>query len=733
MHASLLLQWLSCAILATQTYAAITPRSWDEAYSMATAVTAQMTLDEKIGVVSGVGTFTSRCIGNNSPVSRLGIPSLCMNDGPAGLRAVKNTTGFPSGINTASTFSRRLMNARGVALAEEFRGKGVNVFLGPAMDIMRNPKAGRNWESFGPDPYLTGEAAYETINGVQSMGVMACAKHFLANNQEHWRYGLSADFDDRTNHELYMYPYYRAVEADVASVMCAYNRINQTSACHNAALLGPSGSLRKDVGFKGFVVSDWGATHDSAADNANAGLDMEQPGDYILIGGGVYKGLKAAVNGGSVPTSRIDEMVVRILAPFYRLRQDASFPAPNFDAQHPDGTGTLNLNVNVRSDTHTALAREVAAASVVLLKNKGGVLPLKSTGTAGFGSAAIVGKDAAMPKDGCNLNECNDGVMVVGWGSGSYALNNVVPPVTSLTSKLQSVNPAIALSTSLTNDLDAGVVAARGKDVAFVFANAMSGELGFYDVVEGNMGDRNDLNLWWKGGSLIERVAAVNPNTVVIIHSVGPVSMSWSNNPNITAILYAGAPGEQAGPSLVDVLWGAKNPSGRLPFSMDDNESSYPGPIVYNSLGFPTINYDEKLLIDCRYMDANNITPRFPFGFGLSYTTFAYASLSISSGPSPAAYTVSFSVTNSGSVVGTEIPQMYLGFPAGAGEPKRVLRGFEEVLDLGVGQSRTVKMTLSQREISIWDVVAQKWTRPSGTFTVSIGASINDVRLTGSF
>ncbi|KAG8807101.1 hypothetical protein FRC17_004655 [Serendipita sp. 399] len=199
-------------LTSTRVEGAITPRSWSESYALANSVVSQMTLDEKIGMVSGVGTFNSRCAGNTVAIPRLGIPSLCLNDGPAGIRQTHNVTGFPTGINAASTFSKRLMTARGVALGEEFRGKGIHVYLGPSLDIARNPKAGRNWEAFGPDPYLTGEAAYATIMGVQSVGVQACAKHFLGNNQEHWRYGLSVDIDDRTTRELYLYGYYRAVE-----------------------------------------------------------------------------------------------------------------------------------------------------------------------------------------------------------------------------------------------------------------------------------------------------------------------------------------------------------------------------------------------------------------------------------------------------------------------------------------------------------------------------------------
>ncbi|KAJ7627784.1 glycoside hydrolase family 3 protein [Mycena polygramma] len=716
----------------------ITPRSWAESYALANATVAQLTLDEKIGLVTGVGQFNSRCVGNVSPVTRLGIPGFCMNDGPAGVRPTKGVTGFPPGIAAAATFSRRLMRARGVALGEEFRGKGINMHLGPAMDLMRNPKAGRGWESFGPDPFLNGEAAFETITGVQSVGVMACAKHFLANNQEHWRYGLIAEVDDRTIHEMYYYPFLRSIEANVSSVMCAYNQFNGTSSCHNAALIGPRGLLRRD-GFQGFVVSDWGATHDSAADNANAGLDMEQPGDWILIGGGTFNSilgiasLESDVDDGVVPPARLNEMVTRILAPWYRLKQDSGYPAVNFDAQHSDGSGPLNLNVSVRSAAHTALSREIAANSAVLLKNENAAgkpgLPLNA---ATLKRAAIIGKDALLPNLNCgDSNQCDDGTMTIGWGSGSNSLEFTVPPVTALNQTF--VGAGVAVTTSLTNDGTAGAKAAKGQDVAIVLVNAMSGELGFYQVVDGNEGDRNDLELWFDGSTLVTDVAAVCNNTIVVVHSTGPVHMPWTTHPNISAIVYAGAPGEQTGPGLVDVLFGAVNPSGRLPFSIADDESSYGTTIVTDPgfpVGFPKINYTERLLLDYRYMDTHGIAPRFEYGFGLSYTTFAYSGLSITA--SGTGQVISFSVKNTGTVAGTEKPQLYLGFPPSAGEPPKVLRGFDEV-PLAAGASQEVVMSVGEREMSIWDTPSQSWVRPSGTFTVFVGASSRDIRLNGSF
>ncbi|KAJ7473766.1 glycoside hydrolase family 3 protein [Mycena galericulata] len=711
-----------------------TLRSWEESFALANATVAQLTLDEKIGLVTGVGQFSSRCVGNVSPVARLGIPGFCLNDGPAGVRPTKGVTGFPPGIAVASTFSRRLMRARGVALGEEFRGKGINMHLGPAMDLMRNPQAGRGWESFGPDPYLNGEAAFETVTGVQSVGVMACAKHFIANNQEHWRYGLIANVDDRTLHEMYYYPFLRSIEANVSAVMCAYNQFNGTSSCHNANLIGPKGLLRTD-GFQGFIVSDWGATHDSASDNANAGLDMEQPGDYILIGGGTFAGvlgigsLESDVGSGAVTLARMNQMVTNILTPWYRLGQDSGYPPVNFNAQESDGSGSLNLNVSVRSDNHTALAREIAGASAVLLKNKPGTLPLKA---AAIKSVAIIGLDAIIPNLDCgDLNECDDGTMIIGWGSGSNSLDFTVPPITALNETFAGTGTVV--TTSLSNDLTAGPAAAKGKQLAIVLVNAMSGELGFYQSVNGNEGDRNDMEIWFSGSTLVEDVAAVCANTIVVVHSVGPVHMPWTTNPNITAIIYAGAPGEQTGPGLVDVLFGAVNPSGRLPFSIADDESSYNTTIVTDPgfpLGFPVIDYTETLFLDYRYMDAHDITPRYEYGFGLSYTTFAYSGLSIAA--SGTSQVISFTVKNNGTVAGTEIPQLYLGYPPAAGEPPKVLRGFDEV-PLAAGASQVVEMTVDQRGMSVWDTPSQSWVRPKGTFLVYVGASSRDIRLNGSF
>ncbi|KAF8580003.1 glycoside hydrolase family 3 protein [Ramaria rubella] len=704
-----------------------TTRSWSESRSLANRVVANLTLLEKVGVVTGAG--AARCIGMTIAVNRslpglpTGIPSFCLNDGPAGVRTVDLVTGFPAGINVASTFSRRLMRARGQAIGEEFRGKGINVMLGPDMDIMRSPKQGRAWEGFGPEPWLSGEAAFQTVQGVQSTGVQACAKHFTSYIQEHFRMTYSADVDDRTIHEVYFYPFLRAIEADVSSIMCAYNRFNSTYACGNSGLLGPDGLLGQS-GFQGYVVSDWGATHPTTDQYANAGLDMEQPGGSLTGNGGGIFGpeLEAAVAAGNVSESRLNDMVARVLTSWFRLGQDSGYPPPNYDTQHPDGGGPLNLNVSVRTSAHTAITREIGGASTVLLKNTNDALPLKDIEK----KIAAIGLDILPPGQNCSNNACDEGTVVMGWGSGTISIDFVADPIDAISTYAKTIGAEVTSSPS--NDIDAGVQAAIGADVALVFVNAISGEVG---NVDGNEGDRNDLELWLNGSSLVSSVAAVNKNTVVVIHSTGPVLVgAWNDSPNVTAVVYAGVPGEQTGPVIIDVLSGAVNPSGRLPFTMAANPDDYPTDILYNSTDpDPTLNFTETLFLDYRHFDQANIKPLYEFGFGLSYTTFSYSELSISLSGSGA--TVSFTLENTGKRDGIEIPQLYLEFPNNAGEPPKVLRGFDDI-NLNKGASQRVTFELTERDLSIWDTASQSWRRPSGKFVFHVGASSRDIRLQGS-
>ncbi|KAJ7173243.1 beta-glucosidase [Mycena filopes] len=704
---------------------------WAAAYVKATAAVAKMSLQDKVNLATGVGWENGHCVGNTPAISSIGFPGLCLEDSPVGVRDADLVSVFPAAINVAATFNRTLMNQRGVAMGQEFKGKGVNVGLGPMMNLMRAPAAGRNWEGFGGDPYLSGEGAFQTITGMQSAGVQATAKHYINNEQEHFRESSSSSVDDRQQHELYALPFLRSVQANVASVMCSY--INSSYACENDKML--NGALKQEYGFQGYVMSDWWATHSTLS--INAGLDMTMPGDISQNSGTTYFGtnLVNAVNSGSVTQARINDMATRILAAWYLVGQDSGYPAVNFDAWN--NGAAFNQHINVQSN-HGTLIRQIDAASTVLLKNSG-ILPLKAPKT-----IAVVGNGAANSSRGANGyadRGGDDGVLGLGWGSGTANFPYLISPLDAIKSRSASDGTVVSSSTSDT-DLTGAKTAATGKDVAFVFITADSGE--GYITVEGNAGDRNSLSAWHNGDALVAAVAAANKNTVVVVNAVGPINMeAWITN------VWSGVPGQEAGNGLVDVLYGAYNPSGRLPFTIGKSITDYSAQVVVNQAGAITpVPYTEGLFIDYRHFDQAAITPRFEFGFGLSYTTFTYSGLTISgstaggtrqSGPGSSldpwlhtpVVTVTFTIHNNGTVAGNEVPQLYLTFPAAAKSAPKNLKGFDSVF-VGVGQSVTVSMTLNRFNFATWNILTQRWEVVTGTTTISVGASSRDIRLTGT-
>jgi len=510
--------------------------------------------------------------------------------------------------------------------------------------------------------------------------------------------------------------------------MCSYNQINSTYACENDRTLNQI--LKSEFGFQGFIMSDWSATM-SGVPSVLAGLDMTMPGDITFGSHSSYFGanLTKAVQSGAVSQARLDDMATRILAPWYLLGQNLGYPEPNLNSFNFSDS----KHVRVAAD-HYKLIRQIGAASNILLKNNNNQLPFKAT-TGGNGTVtyALIGSDAGPPKNGpngCEDHSCVDGTLAQGWGSGTTWFPYLVTPLDAITTA------ASQLGQTVTHTLDdwnvrQAVQAAKTADVAIVFTVADSGEE--YLTFDGNVGDRNNLSAWNNGDRLIEAVAAVNPHTVVVLHTVGPVLMPWANNPNVTAIVLAHLPGQESGNSLVDVLFGAVNPSGRLPYTIAKNTTDYPAQVLYKSSEpHPKINYTEGLLIDYRWFDTKNITPLFEFGFGLSYTTFSYSGLRISNISNPILYKIQASITNTGEVAGSEIAQLYIGFPNGTGEPPRILRGFEKV-PLGPKQSLPVVFYLTELELSIWDVRVQDWVFPKGEFTVWVGASSRDLKLTGKF
>jgi beta-glucosidase len=532
-------------------------------------------------------------------------------------------------------------------MGQEFRGKGAHIQLGPVCGPLGTfAEGGRNWEGYAVDPYLCGTGMYEGVLGIQDdAGVTACAKHFLGNEQEHFRQApesngykthtlinesLSSNMDDRVTHELYLYPFADAVRAGVGSVMCSYQQINNSYSCQNSKLL--NGLLKDELGFKGFVVSDWGAVHSGMA-TYEAGTDMLMPGDGNSFSDGASwfgPNLTISVLNGSLPEARLNDMAVRIMAPYFKHRQNVSYPVVNFDSFNKDREGyvyegasrsILNQRVDVRGD-HSNIARQVATESIILLKNDKNVLPLKD-----IKSLAIIGKDAGPDPYGPNGwsdRGGNNGTLAMGWGSGTTEFPYLVTPLDAISARARQEGSLVqeVLDNYAYDKVNQTV---RYAKASLVFINSDSGE--GYISVEGNEGDRNNLTAWHGGDRLVQVTAANCNNTIVIIHSVGTILMEeWINHPNVTAVVFAGLPGQESGNSLTSVLYGDANPSGKLTFTVAKNASDYvtaDGPLLYEPNGPVPQQKFSTLNIDYKHFDANNIEPRFPFGYGLSYTTFS--------------------------------------------------------------------------------------------------------------
>ncbi|KAG1047253.1 hypothetical protein G6F43_010288 [Rhizopus delemar] len=464
--------------------------SWDDAYAKAKVLVDQMSLEQKVNITTGIGYGKGLCAGNTYAITKPDFPSLCLQDGPLGVRGANNITSGVAGINAAASFDRKAIYERGVYLGKEFRGKGVHVMLGPGMNYMRAPEGGRGWESEGEDPYLSGVMSAETILGVQSQGVIATAKHYLLNEQELNRHTSSSDVDERTLHEIYLWPFARSVEAGVGSIMCSYNKANGTYACENDYLLNTV--LKGELGFKGFVQSDWGATM-STVSSANNGLDMTMPGGVTVTSTDSYfgKNLTDAVSNKKVSESRVTDMATRIVAAWYKVRQDQDFPEVGIDNFDQNSAPYINVQAD-----HYKLVREMGAASTVLLKNDG-ILPVKSVK-----SVAFIGSDAANDPNGinaCYLNACSNGTLAQGWGSGVADFPYLIDPITGIKNALgKKVNYKQSLDDW---DLEAAAKAAKDADIAFVFSNSDSGEE--IASINGNLGDRNNLSLWHNGDNLV--------------------------------------------------------------------------------------------------------------------------------------------------------------------------------------------------------------------------------------
>ncbi|KAF1985246.1 glycoside hydrolase family 3 protein [Aulographum hederae CBS 113979] len=626
---------------------------WATAYKRAQAFVSQLTLLEKVNLTTGVGWQGEDCVGNTGEIPRLGFPALCLQDSPLGVRNADYVSAFPAGGSVAASFDREIWYQRGFEMGSEHRKKGVDVQLGPVVGPLgRSPEGGRNWEGFSPDPVLSGIAVAQSVRGIQDAGVIACTKHFIMNEQEHFRqvaewngYGyvfdeaISSNVDDVTMHELYLCkPFADAVRAGTGSIMCSYNQINNSYGCANSYTLNHL--LKGELGFQGFVMSDWQAQH-SGVSSSLAGLDMTMPGDTLFNTGYTFWGtnLTIAVVNGSVPMWRLDDMATRIMAAYYLVGRDEASVPVNFNSWTTDtfgyqhafaklDYGVVNEHVDVREE-HGRTIRDHAARSTVLLKNTGNTLPL--TGKEKF--TAVFGEDAdnnPWGPNGCSDRGCDNGTLAMGWGSGTSNFPYLVTPLTAIQNEVLFNGGIIQSETQ--NWAYSQIMSLAGQaSTSIVFVNADSGE--GYIGVDGNIGDRNNLTLWRNGEALIQNVTAYCNNTIVVIHSVGPVLLTpYYDNDNVTAILWAGLPGEQSGNSIADVLYGRVNPSAKLPFTFGRTREDYGTDILYdlnNGENAAQDDFVEGIFIDYRHFDRAGLDPIYEFGYGLSYSTFAYSGLQV--------------------------------------------------------------------------------------------------------
>ncbi len=799
----------------------------------ASMLVASMTQAEKLNMVHGSGDGTSDYVGHINAIPRLGVPELNLMDGPAGVsQGRRGVTAFPAPLTVAASWDVDLVERWATALAEEEAGKGVNVHLAPMMNLVRAPQGGRSFEGSGEDPFLSGQMAAASVRGIQSLGIIATAKHFIDNDQEESRFDMTSDIDERTQHEIYMPPFKASVQAGAGAIMCAFNRINGVFSCENGTALNQW--LKGELGFTGFVMSDWYPSVHGTVAAAVGGMDMEMQGGP---GTDFDTKLAGAVAAGQVPQSRLDDMALRVLT--------SMFAAGLFD-RPPSGS----MSANVQSAAHTQLTRDGAAQGAVLLKNASHVLPFDATvhsiaviGSAasiapvivGSGSAEVTPSHVVTPLDGIRARAGNgvsvsyvagdavdqvvptqalrtptgapgllgqyysnrtlsgspvltrtDATVDFDWaegspGAGVPATNWSARWTGTLTPSASGAHRLVVssddgsrllvdgnvvvdnwgdhgdLAGSVTMDLQAGHAyaieidyyqAGGGDDMHFFWLTP--DDLGFdaartaarqadvaVVVVGTNSGegsDRRELGLPGVQDGLVAAVAQANPRTVVVVYAPAQVLMPWADA--AAAILYGWIPGEEAGGALARLLFGDENPSGKLPVTLARQTVDYP---TNTPLQYPGVNgrvvYSEGLRVGYRHFDARQIEPLYPFGHGLSYTTFEYANLSVTPRaaiPDSGTVQVSFEVRNSGTRAGAEVAQLYVGLPAAASEPPRQLRCFEKVV-LAPGASKPVTCTLDAGSFAFWSAGLGRWVAAPGTYQVMVGASSRDIRQTGSF
>jgi len=641
----------------------------------AQALVKKMTLNQKLGMVHGYRTGLYMGIVEGVPL--LGIPPLHLQDGPQGVGdKQRHVTCWPTALTVAASWDKDLYYQFGKAMGNEQRIKGTNVMLGPMNNLVRVPTGGRNFETTGEDPFLASEYVSKLVTGIQSQGVIAVSKHFAMNNQETYRHEMSVHVDERTQYELYYPQFQAAIDAGVGSVMCAYNKVNDSWSCENDHMLNKD--LKGTMGFQGFVVSDWWATH-STEKAATSGLDLEMP-DNTYFG----QALADAVAAGNVSESCIDDKVVRILTPMFAVGI-------------MDTPQTGDLSADATSAEHSLFARTLAEAGTVVLKNKNNTLPLDTTK---LSKIAVLGKVA------------HNSLIYAGEGSGAVHAEYVVTPYEGI--KTRAHASIVEYKSGII--LQEAILLAKNSDVAIIVTGVQ--------VKEGK--DRVSLELPYEDDNLIWQVSLVQPNIIVVVHTPGAALFPWEKD--VPAIVESWYPGQEDGNALAAVLFGDVNPSGRLPVTFPVSDVQNP---LKTTEQYPGVNgvevYSEQLLVGYRWYDASAENPAYPFGHGLSYTTFEYSGISASN------TAVSVTVKNTGDRSGAEVPQLYIGFPSSAGEPPKVLRGFEKVM-LEPGQSALVTFPMDPaKDLSTWDTLSHSFVQQHGTFVAYVGASSRNILLSASF
>lgn len=658
---------------------------------------SQLTLEEKVRFLTGLNGWQT------VPLESVATRSLWLSDGPHGVRrevaplTSLPATSFPTESALGATWNRALMEQVAAAIGREARAQGVDVLLGPGINMKRTPLCGRNFEYFAEDPFLTAELAIAYVRGVQSQGVGTSVKHFAANNQEDQRHSISAVVDERTLREIYLAAFERVVrEADPWTIMCSYNRINGTFASENTWLL--TEVLREEWGFTGVVISDWGAVHDRAA-ALQAGTDLEMPTSET----GPQR-LLSAIRDGQLSEDLVDQSVARLRALVRR--------ADEANAQHATGA-----TQEIPWEEHHALARRAAAEAMVLLRNENSVLPLRmSVGS----TIALIGGFAAQPRiQGGGSAEVNPTMVDSARDLLEAALPEGVKVAYEMGFPSGDPEPGLDLAESHRRALQEAAQA----DVTLVFA-------GLPDRIESEGYDRRDLRLPPEQEQLIEEIAALGRPLIVVVTAGSAIDMSsWHDS--VDAILWAWLPGQAGAGAIVDILLGEVSPSGRLsetfPMRLSDTPAfaNYPG-----ERG--EVRYGEGTLIGYRWYDAHDLDVRYPFGHGLGYSRFEYADLDVAATVQKGSVTVSASVriTNVGGMTAQETVQLYV---TDAHSPvrraPRELRDFAKV-SLEPGESTTVSFSLGERAFAWFDTRSRQWRRTEGTFLVHVGASSRDIRAT---